>query len=162
MRVLIIDRRTWLRGKGPEKSALLCSDGTKCCLGFESLACGLPDALIEGKATVTDVLVEMMDNEHSYGTYDAPAPKAFPEALNWLVKDRATSAAAALLMDLNDTRVGETISLYTAWVKDQALVHKLFPMAACYDRPMMESEEQREQMIAKVFAMNDIEVRFEN
>ena len=39
--ILKIDRRTWLRGEGPTDSALLRSDGEKCCLGFYALACGL-------------------------------------------------------------------------------------------------------------------------
>lgn len=39
-----IDRNTWLRGEGPTRSKLLRSDdGRKCCLGFYSTACGLPD-----------------------------------------------------------------------------------------------------------------------
>jgi hypothetical protein len=39
---LIIDRKTWLRGEGNEKSALLREcDGKMCCLGVFALAIGL-------------------------------------------------------------------------------------------------------------------------
>lgn len=42
---LTIDRSSWARGKFrvPDKSnALLNEDGTMCCLGFYSIACGIP------------------------------------------------------------------------------------------------------------------------
>jgi len=34
MHQLTIDRRTWLRGDGPDRSALRTQDGKQCCIGF--------------------------------------------------------------------------------------------------------------------------------
>jgi len=42
----IVDRKTWYRGKGPDKSKLLRVDGTRCCIGFVGQQCGVSDDLM--------------------------------------------------------------------------------------------------------------------
>lgn len=54
-RVLTIDRSRWRRGGdesglGQGDTALLNDLGFMCCLGFDALACGVPDAVIHGEA----------------------------------------------------------------------------------------------------------------
>ena len=55
MKKLIIDRKTWFRGKGATDSYLLNMDGMKCCLGFYSLSCGHTKKSIELKAAPSDI-----------------------------------------------------------------------------------------------------------
>jgi len=43
---LVIDRKTWYRGKGSKDSRLLNNEGQKCCLGFLATACGIEDEKI--------------------------------------------------------------------------------------------------------------------
>lgn len=43
----VVDRRTWLRGNGPDSSSLLDENGCGCCLGHYAKACSLPDELIQ-------------------------------------------------------------------------------------------------------------------
>ena len=52
---LTIDRKTWLRGKGADASALLKSDGQMCCLGFYAKACGLTELQIMDKPAPASV-----------------------------------------------------------------------------------------------------------
>jgi hypothetical protein len=59
MLVCIIERSKWARktknaGKGI--SLLINGQGNLCCLGFLSLACGIPPAVIDGKTTPTEVV----------------------------------------------------------------------------------------------------------
>ena len=66
---LTIDRKRWLRGTG---SGLLLdrSNNKMCCLGFYSIACGLPKKLITNHGCPADI--EMI--------YDMP----LPEPMQWL------------------------------------------------------------------------------
>ena len=49
MQKLVIDRTRWLRGEGPEESALLRpTDNKMCCLGFDALRRGLTSDEIKG------------------------------------------------------------------------------------------------------------------
>lgn len=67
-----IDRQTWLRGEGGDRSYLYRSqDGRKCCLGFYGMACG--------------VSVEQMRN------VDSPVKlanklEAIPDGMEWLIQ----------------------------------------------------------------------------
>ncbi len=48
-----IDRATWLHGETSRESYLeRPSDGKRCCLGFLSLACGVPEEHIAGKKII--------------------------------------------------------------------------------------------------------------
>ncbi len=51
---VVVDRKTWLRGEGPSKSALLREDGKMCCLGFASRVCGYTTEQIFEKKTPVD------------------------------------------------------------------------------------------------------------
>jgi hypothetical protein len=39
----IVDRATWYRGHGADKSYLLRDDGHRCCIGFVAKQCGVAD-----------------------------------------------------------------------------------------------------------------------
>lgn len=50
---VVIDRRTWYRGKTAQNAYLLDGDtGEMCCMGFASLAAGLKPEQIRGKKSV--------------------------------------------------------------------------------------------------------------
>lgn len=77
-----IDRKTWLRGEGATKSALLrTEDGKKCCLGFYANSCGLDDESILGEKTLQSL-------------NDKEAKPKLPEVDNCVI---------ALLMSTNDS-----------------------------------------------------------
>jgi hypothetical protein len=42
----VVDRKTWYRGKGTDRSCLLNNANRMCCLGFYALACGLDKKVI--------------------------------------------------------------------------------------------------------------------
>jgi hypothetical protein len=58
---LIINRREWRRGESAaekgDPTALLCKDGSKCCLGFYALQCGFTPKQIRGALGPIDVPV---------------------------------------------------------------------------------------------------------
>lgn len=86
---LVIDRPSWLRGESDFRSKLLRSeDNKKCCLGFYSLACGLPEEAIRDRGTVTNACFG--------GSYPVP------EEMQFLVHGRISSEVGGQLMRIND------------------------------------------------------------
>lgn len=126
---LIVDRTKWLRGEGSDVSRLLRpSDGKMCCLGFVCLAFGMNAQSITNVATpssVADAKRIGLNKDHS----------DVPEALRWLLKERA----------------GESI-------RDSDDCAELM---RCNDL-IVESNEWREAGITKIFKDHDIEVEFVN
>jgi len=54
---LTIDRKRWLRGEGADNSFLRrIEDGKMCCIGFLGKACGIPDAHLEGRGQLDQLL----------------------------------------------------------------------------------------------------------
>lgn len=54
-REFVVQRSKWLRGD-PMNSALLDEDGCRCCLGFVSSQCGVPDRHMLERATPSVIL----------------------------------------------------------------------------------------------------------
>jgi hypothetical protein len=51
---VIVDRKTWYRGKGYSMSFLLRQDGQRCCIGFLGKTLGLKDHEMRDRATLYD------------------------------------------------------------------------------------------------------------
>lgn len=72
---LVIDRKTWLKGEGSNKSALLRSDGKMCCLGFLAIKNGASRKSIMEIPEPRDILEtkcwgltrKMRDNDNIHG-----------------------------------------------------------------------------------------------
>lgn len=81
MRTLIIDRREWARGSVGGESALLNHIGSKCCLGFEALACGFTKEDIAHTGTPEDIgLFHDVETEYAI----AKAPHLFVSSIDYL------------------------------------------------------------------------------
>ncbi len=52
---VVIKRRQWFRGRGPENSRLRTLDGKMCCLGFDAKALGFKNEDIDMKTTPDSV-----------------------------------------------------------------------------------------------------------
>lgn len=52
---VMIDRRTWFRGRGVVPSFLMRRDGKKCILGFLALASGFKEFQLDGKADILEL-----------------------------------------------------------------------------------------------------------
>lgn len=73
---LIIDREKWYRGKGPDGSRLLRTDGCRCCLGFDLqrrgftdeqlLDVGVPEA-VETDAPIDGLTFAFEDERDGFG-----------------------------------------------------------------------------------------------
>jgi hypothetical protein len=50
-----VDRKTWLRGGGPQDSYLLTPDGMRCCIGFVAQQCGVADEDILNIVTISHI-----------------------------------------------------------------------------------------------------------
>lgn len=64
-RVLVIDRAKWRVGGGSQKLKYLCGrvalrneEGFLCCLGFDALACGVPEGALKDWSLPTSVDIE--------------------------------------------------------------------------------------------------------
>ena len=76
---LVIDTKTWARGKRKQITYLLGPDGKQCCLGFLGSACGIFDDKLEGAVAPSCVLSEakswpagLIENVNDYWLRDTP------------------------------------------------------------------------------------------
>jgi hypothetical protein len=103
---LEINRKEWRRGPQDvavavsDPTALLCKDGTKCCLGFYALQCGLEENRIKGQGEPGELSFDL--NE-----------KNLPENMEKLVKfvdndeygmSQGNTQLSLDAMDINDKR----------------------------------------------------------
>ena len=90
MKQIIIDRNTWIRGEGSGLSYLLRKmDNHRCCLGFLSQQCGIPDKQLLGSPSVESALCK------EFGV-------VLPDELAFLMDRGNNSSLAYKLMKLND------------------------------------------------------------
>lgn len=91
MKKLVIDRRLWYRANGATTSLLLRRDGRMCCLGFYSLACGVPVDDIRGVDEPSSLI-------------DAATGTKLPERMSWLRHQRTdmNSDDSIALQNIND------------------------------------------------------------
>lgn len=95
-----IDRKTWYRGQGGERSRLLRQDGQKCCLGFFGEACGLSKPRIRGQMYLMSPLMK--------GSKKGPLPIIDAPELQWLFlliaeNKLSTNNEAGELARINDS-----------------------------------------------------------
>lgn len=131
---LTIKRKEWLRGEGTERSYLVRkSDNRKCCLGILGIACGLSPDMLRGLVTPSDFAAAHRDI-------------ALPPHYQWTVARGVfmSSDAAQEAMRINDAKIGDT-----------TFSHGLVSQ-------VIASEEEREQLIAEIFKVHDIDVQFED
>lgn len=144
-----IDRRAWARGGVNYNTVLgnrlLNRDlGTRCCMGFYGLACGMSNRSLENQATFGSV-VEV----YGYQT----EVNAFPEQLKWLVEIDALPVSEDeddLRVDVDGMDTSESVDL--AFTNDRAKMSDGTPM----------NESERERIIAENFAQQGITVHFIN
>ena len=105
---LIIDRKQWRRGpQTPETvnndpTALLCKDGTKCCLGFYALQCGLSEEAIRGAGEPVEVegFSDSRDWEKLIETYEEDDGSFSAYKITALASDA---------IDINDSNIPEQV-----------------------------------------------------
>lgn len=119
LRTLTIDRKTWLRGVLPEDrlsgegGELLSYQGYKCCLGFDALACGVPEEFllkVPGPSTLIKSHQEFSDilaHQFTRLQHDDPG---YSTAHRWWME---------AAMDIND-------SIYFKEEERETLLKKLF------------------------------------
>jgi hypothetical protein len=130
----VIDRLTWYRGHGSSASKLLREDGKMCCVGIYGRALGVPDAYLLNLGTVSNSLGE----KDPYGPVPPPARNLpWPE---WTIKRQH----------------GDLSDLYT--VND----YQLAMGGGGKWEGVINSEADREAVIAKLFAKNGVTVTFIN
>lgn len=136
-RTLVIDRTKWYRGLTDQylTPSLLDVNGTMCCLGFECIACGIPSDHLYRKG-MPDELESFLDRNR----------------VAHLLSDSKYSSSpfAKRAADINDRRIGETIGQDATHYFDDA------------EKVTLETESQRETLIAAEFATQGIKVEFIN
>lgn len=149
-RQLVIDRSIWFRGEGdaPGGGALLCHDGRRCCIGIYLAACGLPDAILYGRA-----LPEEVAYRH-----------ALPAEAAWLLDADSTTNDSTATLDLvrvNDFPRGTANSIDEGSLRDEAK-GKATPDEDWGDVDMRIgiTEDARERLIAGIFAEHGVDVTF--
>lgn len=101
---VVIDRKTWYRGKGEENSRLLSKSGKMCCLGFDALALGFKKCDIREQCT----------------------PHETAENVPGLSDEVKTTEVCQQMMDVNDT-IGTPAKVREAKLKSLAkLIHRKF------------------------------------
>jgi len=135
----VVDRKTWLRGEGTEKSFLLREDHKRCCLGFYTQACGIEDSDIFNKTSPGALWYN-----------ESACLKISPNLLS-SVKDNTDDTN--YLMRINDARIGDTV--YPA-----TIVYP-FKEGKTDSQIVIDSEETRERLLTEVFARNGITITFE-
>jgi hypothetical protein len=60
-----IDRKTWLRGEGADRSWLLRQDGKMCCLGQMAIQAGFTSAQINGVRSPKDLNWKQMEGDYT-------------------------------------------------------------------------------------------------
>lgn len=72
---VIVDRKTWYRGKGGTQSRLVRPfDNKKCCIGFLGLALGLTEEEMNDEPDLTGVCNNGASDEASVFNYDHEGP----------------------------------------------------------------------------------------
>jgi hypothetical protein len=94
---VVVDRKTWHRGKGAEGSALRNDlDGNMCCLGFVSIVCGYTAQQITNISTPPRLYRQCRS---------AGSSKILPQFNNLLAFSPLTaSTACIIMMEVNDDR----------------------------------------------------------
>ena len=139
MKTLTIDRGKWARGGHNGLPALLNDDGNQCCLGFAALQItGLSEEQIDGCGLFSEIDTKHWDWLFENGTpFVEPFEDEFdygPVAHDTWFHDQA--------VELNDKVIGET----------EANCHGMIIF--------VDSEEDREEKLAALFATVDIELEF--
>lgn len=132
---VIIDRNTWIRGEGGNYSFLVRGhDKHKCCLGFCAIVKGIPEKSLMGAKIPAEL-----------SHYDDKSK------MGWLA---SRGDAVSVAMALNDMAVGNSFELG---------IIPYFNIKGVGEKDTtLQSETQREEMIAKIFADNGDTVTYIN
>lgn len=133
----VIKRSEWLRGEGAINSYLLREeDGKRCCVGIYARACGVPDDHLAGQSWPMSPS-QAKDCANTRIGWAEPKPWVLPEG-HWLLERlHDLTEGFTNLSNINDARMDNT---------DFATFR----------------EDDRERLVAKVFARHGITVTFED
>ncbi len=141
MNDLVIDRQKWARGKSNGVSALLNSDGNMCCLGFAAIQItGLTPDQIEGFGQYEELDSELHDFLIENGTPFCE-PQDSEHDYDPVIADTKFHNHA---VEINDFVIGNSAINYGG--------------RTCF----METEEDREEQLTKLFKENGINITFIN
>lgn len=127
-------REMWHRGRGGYRSALLTTQGTRCCLGFLAAECGIPDQAMLSRGSFHDLCVR--EYPESDREIDREVAERLPTSLIGLDEFNVMNTDLTnRIIDANDTE------------RDDAFSYGGEP-------------ETREQRLTRLFAEGGIEVEF--